>query len=339
MPWHDQLKGDSLAWLLEYPSPDIRYRALRDLLDRPADDPQLAAAYRAAATGGPIAAVLDEMQPEGYWARSGPGYNPKYRASGWSVTLLAQLGASIEMDGRIAQACQYLFEHALTPLGQFSTNGLPSGTIDCLQGNLCWALTVLGVADPRLEQAFEWMARTVTGEGLAPVGTRSEPLRYYTYKSGPLFSCSANNYQPCAWGAAKAMLAFSVLPAARRTPLIERAIQAGIDFLFSVDLLTAAYPTRLGDDKPNRDWWKFGFPVFYITDLLQIADALVGLGCAADPRLAALLDYIRQKQDEQGRWPLEYDYSGKTWYEFGEKKQPNPWVTLRALRVLKMASR
>lgn len=47
------------------------------------------------------------------------------------------------------------------------------------------------------------------------------------------------------------------------------------------------------------------------------------------------LALIRAKQDVQGRWALDYDYSGKTWVDFGGKKQPNKWVTLRALRVLK----
>jgi hypothetical protein len=47
------------------------------------------------------------------------------------------------------------------------------------------------------------------------------------------------------------------------------------------------------------------------------------------------LDLIRQKQDDRGRWMLEYDYTGKSWVDLGEKKQPNKWVTLRALRVLR----
>jgi hypothetical protein len=47
------------------------------------------------------------------------------------------------------------------------------------------------------------------------------------------------------------------------------------------------------------------------------------------------LDVVRQKQDESGRWSLEYDYTGKTWVDFGNKKQPNKWVTLRAMKVLK----
>jgi hypothetical protein len=75
--------------------------------------------------------------------------------------------------------------------------------------------------------------------------------------------------------------------------------------------------------------------VFYITDILQVVEALVGLGYASDPRLANALELIRNKQDNMGRWLLEYDYAGKTWLDFGMKKQPNKWVTLRALRVLK----
>lgn len=336
MPWTDQLKGDSIAWLLDYPSPDVRYRALRDLLDTPANDPRLVAAFQAAPAGGPIATLLEAMQPEGYWDQPGPGYSHKYRSTVWSIITLAQLGATVEMDPRIRTACAYLLEHAFAPGGQATYNGAPGGTFDCLQGNLCWSLTVMGVRDARLEQAYEWMARTVTGEGLAPASDRKNPMRYYAYQCGPLFACGANYGASCGWGAGKVMLAFSVLPAARRTPLIERAIQAGSDFLFSVDLLSAAYP--VGDGKPpSGNWWKFGFPVFYITDLLQVAEVLVGLGHAADPRLAGLLEYIRGKQDSNGCWPLEYRYDGKIWGKFGRMQQPNPWVTLRALNVLKQA--
>ena len=130
------------------------------------------------------------------------------------------------------------------------------------------------------------------------------------------------------------MLAFSKLPAEKQTPLIKKAIKQGIDFFFEIDPGTAKYPTRDGS-KPNRAWWKFGFPVFYVTDLLQLAEALVGLGYGNDPRLSNTLNLIREKQDSEGRWPLEYDYEGKTWLDFGKKKQPNRWVTLRVLRVLK----
>ena len=130
------------------------------------------------------------------------------------------------------------------------------------------------------------------------------------------------------------MLALGKLPVERRTAVMESAIQAGADFFFSVDPAEATYPSGWSS-KPSSNWWKFGFPVFYVTDLLQVVEALVSLGYGHDPRLARAIKLIADKQDENGRWALEYDYSGKTWADFGAKKQPNKWVTLRALRVLK----
>jgi hypothetical protein len=129
-------------------------------------------------------------------------------------------------------------------------------------------------------------------------------------------------------------LAFGNLPPQRRTPLIKRAIERGEAFLLGTDPASADYPTGWSN-KPSGNWWKFGFPVFYVTDILQIQEALVKLGYAHDPRLENALALILDKQDDQGRWPLEYDYRGKTWVDFGPKKQPNKLVTLRALRVLK----
>jgi hypothetical protein len=331
------MKEETLAWLLESESPGVRYLTLRDLLDLTSDDPELKEAQTEAHTYGPIATVLDNMNTVGYWVRPGPGYNRKYRSAVWSLTLLAQLGASIDQDERIKQACSYLLDHGLTSLGQFTVTGSPSGTIDCLQGNLCWALQELGCDDPRLVTAFDWMARSVTGEGISPASDKGAEVRYYAYKCGPNFACGVNNSLPCAWGAVKVMLAFSRLPKERRTSSINRAIEMGIDFLYSTDPAGADYPTRL-NSKPNRSWWKFGFPVFYVTDILQNVEALVRLGFGADPRLVNAMNIISDKQGQDGRWPLEYDYNGKTWVDFGTQKQPNKWVTLRALRVLKNAA-
>lgn len=324
------------AWLLEADEPGVRYLALRDLLGLSESDAELQEARTAAHQAGPIAEILSHMQADGYWAKPGPGYLPKYYSSVWSLIMLAQLGANINEDERIAQACTYILDHALTQHGQFSGSGTPGGTVDCLQGNLCWSLLELGCQDARLEQAFEWMARSVTGEGVAPRHEKEAELRYYAGKCGPGFECGANNKLPCAWGTAKVMLAFSRLMQDKRTPLIEAAIQDGIRFLFSTNPAQADYPCGWAE-KPSGNWWKFGFPVFYVTDLLQLVEALVGLGYGSDERLRDALDLIQFKMDGEGRWALEYDYSGKTWGEFGAKKQPNKWVTLRALRVLKEA--
>jgi hypothetical protein len=322
-------------WLLETEDIGVKYLAMRDLVD--AAKKELVTARDRAHAEGPIEQILAKMEKEGYWEKPGAGYYPKYTGTVWSIVTLAQLGASLEMDKRIAAACTYVLDHALTEGGHFTVNGAPSGTADCLQGNLCASLLDLGLESPRLDKAFEWMARSVTGDGVAPMEDKSATLRYYAGKCGPNFACGSNNKLPCAWGAAKVMLAFSKLPKQKRTPLINRAIQKGVDFLFSVDPAEANYPCGYSS-KPSGNWWKFGFPVFYVTDLLEIVESLAGLGFGNDPRLAKALNTVREKQDPRGRWLLEYDYAGKTWVDFGVKKQPNKWVTLRALRALKKAA-
>ncbi len=189
------------------------------------------AARKAAHQRGPIATILAEMHPDGYWEKPGPGYLPKYRSTVWSLILLATLGARVEEDARIQKAIDYCLDASLAPGGQFASATAPGGTVDCLQGNLCWALTELGSTDARLDKAYDWMARTVTGEGIAALGDKSTAQRFYAGKCGPDFACGANDKKSCAWGATKVMLAFSRLPKEKWTPVIDKAVKRGVEFL------------------------------------------------------------------------------------------------------------
>ena len=336
MDWKDKLNGNPVDWLLNSSAPEIRDMALGDLLNVPADDPRRVSARQEALTNGNTSLVLSHMDPEGYWVKPGPGYGPKYKSTVWAVTLLGQLGAKVTDDPRIHTACQYVLDNTMAAHGQMSYNGAPGGTIDCLQGNLTRALLQMGCTDPRLDLAVEWAAATVTGEGIAPITDKKAEKRYTAYKCGPNFACGANNKQPCAWGAIKVVLALSLVPEAKRSSVVKDAIRQGVDFFLGIDPASAEWPSTTG--KPSRDWWLFGFPVYYISDLLQVAEALTALDYGSDPRMASLLKLILSKQDENGRWLLEYRYGSKTWGNYGKEKLPNEWVTLRALRVLKQAS-
>jgi hypothetical protein len=335
--WFKRLNDDPMPWLVEddAANPGVRYFALTQLLDRPPDDAEVLQAHRAVMTSGPVPVILGAQEPEGYWEEPGPGYRPKYRSIVWSVSMLAQLGAD-GSDPRIQKACEYLLEHAIDKNGAFSASATQGGAILCLMGNLSAALLDLGrLGDERLDAAVEWMARVVTGEGIAPREEKDAPLHYLKSGTcGPGFCCSANDGKPCAWGAVKVMLAFSKVPESARTPLITKAIETGLEFLLSRDPAVADYPMGYAT-KPSRSWFRFGFPVFYVTDVLQNLEVLTSFGYGPDPRLANAMDLVSSKQDEQGRWKMEYTYNGKMWVDIEEKKKPSKWVTLRALRVLK----
>jgi hypothetical protein len=324
-----EIRG-TMDWLLEKTDPGVRYLALRDLcLDR---EGALKERKRAHADG-PISTILGKIKAEGFWSEPGPGYYPKYFSTIWSLIQLAELGGSIQADRRIGTACAYFLDHGLASGGQITASGAPSGTADCMQGNMCWALTALGCEDDRLQTAYDWMARSVTGDGIAPMKDKHAAARYYAGKCGPNFACGSNNKLPCAWGAVKVMRAFSILPAKEQTPAIQKAIEQGVKFLFSADPATAAYPCGWSS-KPSQSWFKFGFPVFYITDVLQILEVLASLGYGKDSRSQKVVKLVEGKRTPEGKWLLEYDYAGKTWVNYGTKKKPNKWVTLRALRAL-----
>jgi hypothetical protein len=337
--WDQVFSRDLQAWMLEADNdnPGIRYFTLLDLLDTPQDSNEVQSARANVMRSGQVPAILSKQHPEGYWVEPGPGYYPKYTGTVWSLNILAILGA----DGNnpaVHQGADYVLENSRCSYGGFSMGGNPSGLIHCLQGNLVNALIQLGgLGDPRLDEAIDWLARSISGDGIAPAEEKKAPVRYYrSGNAAPGFVCSANNFKPCAWGAVKALLGLARVPVEKRTPAIQKAIDVGVDFLLSVNPAQADYPTAF-DTKPSRSWFQFGLPVGYVTDVLQILEALALSGLGNDSRLEQALNLLLSKRDKQGRWKMEYTYNGKTWADIEVKGQPSKWVTLRALRVLKSA--
>jgi hypothetical protein len=332
--WLGWLQADPIPWLLEPTTPAVRHMALRDLLERPASDADVIAALHSAMCADPIASILAAQHPEGYWEKPGPGYATKYRGTVWQLIFLDQLGAD-PSDDRIRRACAYVLAHSVASTGGFGASGRvgpepppPSAVIHCLNGNLLRALIGFGwLHDRRVQGAIEWEARAITGEGVE---------RWYASGTcGPAFACAANDKEPCAWGAVKALLGLSRIPPRERSPLVERALEVGIAFLLGRDPIDADYPMGWGNTRPNGSWFKLGFPSGYVTDVLQNLDVLTELGHGGDPRLSRALEWLLSKQDAQGRWTNGYAHNSKTWVDFERQGAPSKWVTLRACRVLR----
>jgi hypothetical protein len=323
---------DPLAWLLEPDpaNPAVRYYALRVILGRSEDEPEVRQARAEIMKAGPVPAILAAQDPEGYWVKPGSGYSPKYRATVWQIIFLAELGAD-PADERVQRGCEYLLRHSLAVTGAFSYSlpPKPSGALHCLNGNLLYALLSLGYADdPRMQTALEWQARAITGEG---------EIHYYkSGTAGPGFACGINQGQPCGWGATKALKALTAVSPDHRTPPVQRAIEAGGEFLLSRDPAVADYPYT---ERVSPTWFKFGFPLSYWSDVLETAAVLVELGYGGDARLDHAIQFIQRKQDAQGRWKLENSLNGKMWVDIEKRGKPSKWVTLRALRVLKLSGR
>lgn len=319
----DSLRADPISWLLEPGNPAVRYLALTGLRDRPADDPEIVAVRQAILAWGPVRRILDAQWPEGYWMHPGVGYSPKYKATVWQIIFLAAM--EVPRCEPVTRAVEYVLTHSRLPDGRFSARKDDKGTLLCLNGNLLRALAWFDYADdPRVVDTRQAMVAQIAHDGCR--------CRYNALADSPPPRMSDG--LPCAWGAIKALGALASLPLDQRTPEEQTAVQQTVGFLLAHDLADGDYPTAT---EPSPLWHKFGFPLGYTSDVLEALEVLLQAGVPADhPRLQAALSLVLAKQDDRGRWVLEYT-PGKTWASFGPIGKPSRWVTLRAVRVLKRA--
>ena len=200
--------------------------------------------------------------------------------------------------------------HAQTKDGAFSANGTPSAAIH-LWGNVVRALLDLGVgADERLDRAVDRLARSVTGDGYASY--------FKSGLQGPEFVCAAN-YGPCGWGVAPCGRAGAV-PAedARRQ---SSGASGPASILLSYDIARRlSYQERV-----NSSWFKFGYPLGYVTDVLLNLEALTGPVWWTTRDWTAPSRWCCQA-GRPGALEAQYGYHGKMWIDVEQKGQPSKWV-------------
>ena len=356
------MKPDSIAWLLEGGAAE-RYVALTSLLGAAADASEVQEARRAIMTEGPVPRILAEQQADGHWEGPDRFYTAKYRGTVWSLLILAELGAD-GADARVRAGCEAILRDAQDPdSGGFSINrskraggGLHSMVIPCLTGNLVFSLVRLGMLDdPRVQRALDWITTYQRFDDVADEAPTGWP-----YDKAEM--CWGRH--TCHMGAVKALKALAEVPPERRTPAVHATISAGAEFLLRHHVHRRSHDlTR--DSRPG--WRRFGFPLMYQTDALEILLILTRLGregevalganapaaavaaggagavpgdaggmpILGDERMREALDLVASRADAQGRWKLQQTFNGRFWVDIETKGEPSRWVTLRALEVLR----
>ncbi len=311
------MNNQTVDWLLEPDNPSVRYFTLRHLLDRSEEDAEVQAARRDIMASEPVQKILAKQKAEGYWVKPDKGYSPKYQATSWQILFLAELGADGQ-DERVRRGCEYFLSQSPS-----EKHGGFVHLIYCLNGNMLWALTALGFGrDERVARALDWLTGMIVGD-----------LPHTGSHSWPAFVCGANYKLPCAWGAVKALRALASLPAALQSPKVKKAAAATVEFLFSRDPAQADYPAY---ERVSGEWFKFGFPLSYTSDVLELSLALCEAGHGRDPRLRNAIELILSNRAPDGRWRMKHSLNGKMWADIEAKGKPSKWITLRALRVLKV---
>ncbi len=86
----------------------------------------------------------------------------------------------------------------------------------------------------------------------------------------------------------------------------------------------------------DPDFTRFSYPTGYHYDVLRGLDYFRSSGGTPDPRVDEAIKVVRDRQLPDGAWALDALHTDDIAMTFdGVVGQPSPWVTLRALRVLR----
>ena len=201
--------------------------------------------------------------------------------------------------------------------------GLSSGVIPCLTGNMIYSLIKLGfLEDERVSDSIQWIIkyqRADDGIQYLPTGRVYERYKMCWGKHS------------CHMGVAKTLKALAAIPENKRSPEISNKLSELAEYF----LIHHIYKKSHDLDKVSRPGWlKFGFPLMYQTDILELLSIFSQLKIH-DQRLNDALEIVSSKCMKDGKWKLENSYNGKTVVRIESKGDPSKWITLRALMVQK----
>jgi len=341
--WRSVLKDDSMGWLLERDNPSVRYFALSDILEKPENDPEVTEAKREIMLTGVVPEILVKQRNDGHWETPESFYTAKYRGTVWQLIVLAELGAEGK-DERVRKACEFILENSQDrESGGFSGSksesggGLHDEVSPCLTGNMVWSLIRFGyLGDSRVQRGIEWIvAYQRFDDGI------DEELKGWPYDRQGHPHCwgytRTHSIHTCHMGVVKALKALAEIPPNKRSKDVKNTIEKGAEYMLKHHVYKRSHDlSRIS----NPSWLKFGFPLLWQTDVLEILLVLTKLGYR-DERMQEAIDSVISKQDENGRWKLESLPSpqGAFYRNFGTNLEQrgiqSKWITLNALMVLK----
>jgi hypothetical protein len=117
-------------------------------------------------------------------------------------------------------------------------------------------------------------------------------------------------------------------------PRIAASRARGEEYLLERHLLRSLRTGELIDP----EWALFSYPNDWRYDVLRALDYLRNARVKPDDRIAEAIDLVKNNRGHDGLWPLQSTHKQQLQFDMGQEAgKPSPWITLRALRVLKWA--
>lgn len=296
------------------------------MLGRPEDDPAVLADRRELIKDPQVVELVAELAdwPGRMLTNHKDAAHPLHK-----LTFLADLGLRAGDPG-IDKIIRRITER-VSPEAPFQINIRPRDKGD---GQLAWmlcdaplvvyALIKFGLGDdPKVQTALEYLTALVRENGW-PCVVSSE----FGNWRGP-----GRKDDPCPYANLVMLKALSLSDKTR----LGEAAAAGVKTL--LDLWSQSRERHPYIFYMGTDFRKLKGPLIWY-DILHVAEVLSAFPSARlDPRFAEMVEIIKNKADADGRFTPESAYKAWAGWDFGQKKEPSPWLTLLAARLVKRTGR
>jgi hypothetical protein len=310
----------AIEWLLDS-DPSIRWQAMRDLVEAPAQE--VAAERARVATEGVGARLLALQGTDGTWA--GAAWNHGWDSTMHVLSLLRELGLDPASDE--ARHAVGLVRDRVTWPGwgpQGTDNPFFAGEVEpCINGQVAASGAYFG-------QDVQGLIDRLLGEQLSDGGWNCEAENGSTRSSFNTTICVLEallEYELAGRSGA------GVAGVAR----VKEARLRGQEYLLERRLFRRRTTGEVieRDRKGDTAFTRFAFPTWWHYDVLRGLEYLRRAGATPDEHVAEAIALVESKRDGDGRWPLDTQYPGTMAVEVDDGEgRPSRWNTLRALRVL-----
>jgi hypothetical protein len=286
---------------------------MRDLLDAPVEAWQAEQAQSAHTGWG--AQLLAHQPADGRWG--GGLYPPKWISTTFTLLLLrdlglprqheaAQRGAALVVDGLLGPHCDDTFHRNLAECDR------------CIVGMILSLAIYFGIDDGRVDAMIENVLDEMMPDGAWNCRKGRRPKPHHSS-----FHTTLNVLD----GVREAI----ELGTSRYQHDLLRAEASAIELLLQHKLFRSDRSGAIIHPK----FTLLTYPHYWHYDALRGLCYLARAQTPCDPRTQDALDLLHAKRLPNGAWPVEYRYSGATFFHMEVLSKPSRWNTLRALRVLK----